>query len=239
MDFEKVLLWSLIGGIAVLGVVLALLIGIDRRPLPESFVWEVIATQPLVIGTANDAFSYTGAGIRTVEGRADLRVTRDGAGFIDLAVRVPAGDPSLNLFSTGTAIERRIELRSLLGPGVLISHETPLYGDTGIGQSPLPQTRAVLYAQSLFQGAVDGQRLDTEWIGEWSVADALRRADGSIGQRGLVFSPLLRDKTGFSDPSRLELTLILRVGAERLGARPVDLQIVFRNVEIVRRPDES
>jgi len=67
--------------------------------------------------------------------------------------------------------------------------------------------------------------------GVWSLADALRKDDGSIRQQGLTFSPLLRDKTGFSDPSRLEFTLLL-YDDTRGGISPVLLHLVFRTVHI-------
>jgi len=79
--------------------------------------------------------------------------------------------------------------------------------------------------------------------GFWAVAGALRREDGSIGQQGLVFSPLLREKTGFADPSREELTLLL-YGEEAGDAAgesgpPVLLHVVFGSVSIERTPEEA
>jgi len=237
MDLGKVLIWSLIGGLAVLGAVLALFLGIDRPPPIDALAWDVAGAEPIVIGAAGDPFSYAGTHARALDGRAELRITPDGAGILDVRLQIAPGDPPIALLATGRRIERRIELHSALGPGVLLSRDIVLFGDTGIGRSPLPQTRAVLYAESRFQLTVDGERADGEWVGEWAIADALRRADGSIRQQGLVFSPLLRDKTGFSNPARSEWTLILRAPAGGATAAPVDLHVVFRTVEIIRRPD--
>ena len=89
----------------------------------------------------------------------------------------------------------------------------------------------MLAGRSAFDVTVDDASTTTSVPGFWAVADALRREDGSVGQQGLIFSPLLREKTGFSDPSRTELTLLLYDGA---GDEPPSLllHVVFSEIQV-------
>jgi len=110
-----------------------------------------------------------------------------------------------------------------------------VHGDSGSGDPRLPETPALLAGAGSIDLRLDGIPLQSDTTVVWSVADALRRDDGAIRNRGLVFSPLLRDDTVFADPDRLEATLLVSLPSEGDGPRVV-AHVVFRRVEIVDAP---
>jgi len=170
--------------------------------------WEILAEAPHVVGDSIDPFVYAGGElVRPVVGSAVVRLTGTG-GTVRLSLESPEPSPPLSL-RDGSVVGRSWELSSSVGRSAGLWSETVVNGNTGLGERRLPETVALLAGESRFDLAVDRNRRLTGLSGFWSVARALRRDDGSIRQQGLVFSPLLRDKTGFSDPDRLELTLLL------------------------------
>jgi len=102
-----------------------------------------------------------------------------------------------------------------------------IHGDSAIGDSRLPETYVLYAGFGRFELLIDGKRQPTAWQGLWSIGDTLRQPDGSIRDRGLVFSPLLRDQSGFSDPDRTELTLLIYDAPE---SDTVILHLVFPDV---------
>jgi hypothetical protein len=101
------------------------------------------------------------------------------------------------------------------------------HGDSGIGESHLPETHTQYGGSGEIGIWVDGQQKLGDWQGIWSIGDALRQFDGSIRDQGLVFSPLLRDRSGFSDPERTEFTLLIYDAPE---SDTVILHLVFPDV---------
>jgi len=200
--------------------------------------WRLRAEAPLLIGTAADPFIYAGGdAVRRVDGEATLRFDPGrGRGTLRMEIQLPA-----DFVGTGLPFDAL--------PGALLAVSAPLVaekilveraigGDTEIGDSRLPQTEALLAGTALFEVSVDSRTSAGIYRGFWSVANGLRRADGSIGQQGLVFSPLLREKTGFSDSTRKELTLLL-YGGNTEETAPVLLHVVFGSVTIEQAPDSA
>ncbi|MFC2106233.1 hypothetical protein ACFLS0_05750 [Candidatus Bipolaricaulota bacterium] len=165
------------------------------------------AETPRVIGNSEDAFAYAGEGVHTIEGTATLRIdpdTLDGILEFDLSP-----DEALTALLDDEIPERSIMLRLRLAGADAVWTDRTIHGDSAIGDSRLPET-TILYAGSgRFELRIDGVRQPPGWQGFWSIGNALRQPDGSIRDQGLVFSPLLRDQSGFSDPDRTELTLLI------------------------------
>ena len=141
------------------------------------------------------------------------------------SIRIRFTTPAEGSELTGTVV-----IRGSLGGPSAIDRGTEINADTGLGEVRLPETYAYLAGEGDFTVNSRIWGADREVRGFWSLAHALRKEDGSIRNQGLVYSPLLRDKTVFSDPTRLEFTLLLYEGDEVL------LDLVFRKVTIVRSP---
>jgi len=107
-----------------------------------------------------------------------------------------------------------------------------IHGNTDVGDSRLPVTHAHFAGSGSFELLVDGNKQPTEWVGFWSIGDALRQPDGSIRNQGLVFSPLLRDQSVFSDPNRTEITLLVYKSPD---SNAVVLHLVFPDVRAIER----
>jgi len=226
MSDLRVLFWLAVGAaVVVVGWLLV-------APLVFPSGWQVAGKAPRVVGDSVDPFVYAGGElVRPVVGTAVVRLTGTG-GTVRLSIESPEPSPPLSM-RDGSVVGRSWDLSSRVDRSADVWSKTPVNGNTGLGERRLPETVALLASESRFDLTVDRNRRLTGLSGFWSVADALRQDDGSIRQQGLVFSPLLRDKTGFSDPDRLELTLLLY---EDGPGSNVLIQLVFSDVVVERSP---
>ncbi len=196
--------------------------------------WQISAESPRVVGDSIDPFVYSGGDlVRPVAGSATVRLAETNTdGTVRLAIESSEPGPPLSLLD-GSIVGRSWDFVSSVDGSGEVWTETPFHGDSGIGDARLPETIVLIAGQSGFDLTVDGNRRLNDLTGIWSIAHALRQDDGSIRQQGLIFSPLLRDKTGFSDPERLELTLLLY---EDEPGGNVLMHFVFFDVVIERSP---
>ena len=212
--------WIVLAAVALAGAWIFL------TPTPTPDPIETIdyeAHDPWIIGNSDDAFSYAGDVVRTVQGTAMLRIdSATAAGVMEFSL-LP--DASLTPFLEGLSSESSITLR--VGLTNAVWTDLAIYGDTGIGDSRLPMTYAHFAGSGSFELLVDGNKQPAEWHGFWSIGDALRQPDGSIRNQGLLFSPLLRDQSVFSDPTRTEITLLVYNAPE---SDIVILHLVFPDI---------
>ncbi len=230
---------------AAIALAVLLLLGIDHELSPlatGNASWVVRADQPLVAGGYGDNFCYSGANVRPLHGVLELRydpVKREGT--LTVTVETTSESGALRLAADKT-LQGQIQLVSQIGTADRVLHDTPIYGDTGRGGPAFPQTLATLAGWSRFDLAVNSRTTATGLAGEWSIAQALRRSDGSIRQSGLVYSPLLRDKTGFANPKEIQLILLVHSDeADAQNAPPytLALDLVFTQVTIEENPTQS
>ena len=180
------------------------------------------AETPWVVGNSEDAFAYAGEGVRTIEGTATLRLDPNmNSGILEVTL-LP--DEALAALLDGANSEYSAVLRMRIERADNVWIDRTVHGDTGIGDSRLPETNVLYASFGSFELLIDGMRQPTAWPGFWSIGDALRQPDSSIRDQGLVFSPLLRDQSGFSDPDRTELTLLIY---DALDSNAVVLHLVF------------
>lgn len=214
--------WLIVLVAAALGVAAVLLL------LPRDSVWSAEGASPRVLGAPGDPFSYDGSHVLPCRGTLELRVDSD-TGRGELAAQLRAEDPAILVLLSGTQTGSRVSVRSR--ELRLERVDEAVHGDAGFGGAELPETRAQIAGTGSFDLLVDGARVGDALPGRWLVADAVRREDGAVRRGGLVYSPLLRDKTGFSDEERLEATLLLMLAdGESQGA--LLLHIVFTDVAL-------
>lgn len=196
-------------------------------PSPAEYVrFEV--KHPWAIGTSEDAFAYAGEDVHIIQGTASLRIDPDMEGSVLEIELLP--DEALAAFLDGENPEHSIVLCMQLERADNIWVDRPVHGDSGIGDSRLPEILALYAGSGSFELLIDGKKQPVGWQGVWSIGDALRQSDGSIRDQGLVFSPLLRDQSGFSDPDRTELTLLIYDTPE---SDTVVLHLVFPGVRAI------
>jgi len=230
MSGARSLLW-----LAVALLIMAWGLGLPNIVPPDEGrpEWEIRAQGARWIGDRVDPFAYAGGGLaRPVDGAAvvELAGTRG-----TIRSTFVLSDPLSLRFTEGGEPRRTWEFVSTLEGSEALWVDAVIHGSTGRGDRRLPPTAARFAGWSRFDVLADGKILHSGVKGFWSVADALRRSDGSIGQRGLVFSPLLRDQSGFSDPSRLECTILLYQDEQAEG---VLAHFVFSEVVVTRSPYE-
>ena len=196
--------------------------------------WEILLGDPILIGDLEDPFAYAGGeGVRGLDGEGHIRLTSNGErGVVWLTVTL---DGSAVVLADGQTPDGVLSLWSDLSEGGTVEQEISVHGNSGGGESRLPEAFAHLLGTSSFSLRLDGETIRDGASGTWTIAQALRRDDGAIRNQGLIFSPLLRDNTVFADSNRLEFTLLLHDAAGSDGAN-VMLHLVFKRVEIVRSP---
>jgi hypothetical protein len=235
MDALRVVLFVALAALAAVGGWL-LYAQIHPEDMDDSFTaaWDISASSPILIGTPDDRFAYAGAAaVQTASGTARVLLDSSGTGTIEITIR----SSSLAAEHPSPSSDEELHLRARAAKTTW--EDVDVNGATGRGETRLPNTHAALGGAAEFEAVGGGLYAETTaFQGNWLVADAIRRKDGSIRQNGLVFSPLLREKKGFSDPSRIEFTLLL-YGTEEEGtsAQPVLLHVVFREVQFERVPE--
>jgi len=231
---EKILL--VIGVIALVGWFL-LGTGEDEGP-----TWVVHADQSLIIGGYGDNYTYTGDGVRPLKGSLDLLFNLpQGEGRLIVSLETTEESGSLQI-SSSEELSGAFRLVSRIDRSNRVEEGIPIYGDTGNGGPELPRTLAILAGWSRFDLYVNDKIRYSNLSGEWAAAWALRRDDGAIRQSGLVYSPLLRNKTGFSDPENIEFTLILHSDVPDPENDPpyaLALHLVFTQVTIEKGPTQE
>lgn len=222
MTSARSLFWmSLVGaGLAVAWLLLVL--------LPSSSDVRYEAQEPWAVGNTEDAFAYAGGGVPVIQGTANLRLDPDsGKGILEFDL-LP--DDALTALIDDEMPKRSIVLRMKLERADGVWSDQTIHGHSGTGDSRLPETHALYAGSGRLELLLDGVRQPNGWQGFWSIGDALRQDDGSIRDQGLVFSPLLRDQSGFSDPNRSELTLLIYDSPD---SDAVVLHLVFPDVRVL------
>ena len=228
----------LIGVVAALVGVLFMLPSKPPTPPAISPDWVVRADAPELIGGYGDNLCYDGEGVQTLSGTLSFTLSRDGTGSIDASVSTTESSGPLHPTSTGD-LSGTIRIRSRIDATSKLQENATINGDISGGDPNFPQTHALLAGKGAFDVYVDGKLLYEGLQGEWSLADAVRRSDGSVRQSGLIYSPLLRDKSGFSDPKRTEFTLLLHSDVPDPNNKPpysIVLHLVFSEVTIEKQP---
>ena len=194
----------------------------------------VAGRMPLIIGGYGDNFQYSGDDVRGVKGSLLFRLDEDAQkGLIRAQVETTEASGSVRL-SADVELEGKIDITAAINQRDKLYKEISIHGDTGIGGPELPLTYAQVFGWGVFLVSIGGEAV-TELPGEWGLIRALRKEDGAIRQSGLTYSPLLRDKSGFSDRERSEFFLLLHSQDEDTENNPqytAALHIVFAEVEI-------
>lgn len=230
--------------IGILAAVVGLIVFLPQPPEPlptPKPVWFVQAKQPLVIGGYGDNFCYDGEGVQELSGSMWLSVGPDKSASIYASVSTKQGGEPIQT-STTEKLAGNIEIVAKADDFIELKQDLRVNGELDTGNVNLPSSHAILAGEVIFDLYLEGDLFYENLIGQWSIADALRRMDGSIRQSGLVYSPLLRDKTGFSDPERKEITLILHSDELDEGNQPqysVAIHLVFSDVTIDKQPTSS
>jgi hypothetical protein len=232
MDTARIALVVL--AVAILGIVGWLAVRTTEEAISLASGWEILLGDPVIVGDLADPFVYAGgAAVRAVEGDGRIRFSEGtGRGVVRATVRL---DGSAAVLVEGEPPSGELILRSRTSEASTVETDVVVHGESGRGEPGLPETSALLFGAGPFELTLDGTPVRADATAVWSVARALRREDGAIRNRGLVFSPLLRDDTVFADPDRLEGTILVYAPSDD-GGRRIILHVVFRSVEIVDAP---
>jgi len=214
----------MLGWIALAAALVGVAVWLLVDPETDSVVvqsWR--ADDPWIIGGSGDPYDYAGEAARTLEGaQATLRI--DPVADDDVLDVILSPDAQVAALLGDVQTASGIALHQTFASGVVTWSDVSIHGDTGLGDEGLPETMAQIAGEGSVTVSIDGTPVPGAWTAFWSVGNALRRDDGAIRNQGLIFSPLLRDRTGFSDPERTELTILLYAAA---NPEALVLELVF------------
>lgn len=229
----KIMFWAGLAAatLMVMWLLLASTTTPDANPTPaeQTTLIEVLATNPWLIGTTDDAFSYAGEHATVVIGEAKLRMESTAhAGVLEIILQ-PSEVLLARLELSSNLVQNSVTLQMQPQEAVEIWSDILVNKGQAVGETRLPTTHASYASRGKVRLIIDEQEHPTTWVGFWFIGDALRQDDGSIRNQGLVFSPLLRDPSIFSDPTRRELTLLVY---ETSDMEAVVLHLVFPNTQL-------
>jgi len=177
------------------------------HPVPEHPSIVFSAEDPWLIGDREDAFSYAGDYVQTISATAFLQIDLDTQrGMIEFSL--PPND-AWSALSDAISSDSTVVLRLQLDQANAVWSDCTINKGSELGEPRLPMTQARYCGSGDFHLLADKIAQPRLLPGFWAIGDALRQRDGSIRNQGLVFSPLLRDQSVFSDPKRTELTLLI------------------------------
>lgn len=171
--------------------------------------WIVEARGVQHVGDYGDNMAYDGKALHPMLGRAELRLDPDaGRGKLRIEV-VTTSESGPVRFSKDSVLSGRIRIDQTLDVSAdsadRIVTGSYLHGDTGRGGPILPRVYAYLATWGPADIYVNGELAIRHVTLHTMLTDALRGAGHRIARDSTVYSPDLADKTGFDDPSRVEL----------------------------------
>ena len=187
--------------LAILGVAILFAAGwLAYRTINEALAigsgWEIIVSDPVLVGDTEDPFAYAGGeDVRPLAGEGRIRLSEGGErGSVRLTIQL---DGSAAILTAGEPWVGALSLRSEIEPDATVLTDVTAHGETARGESRLPETYAVLLGTNSYDLRLDGEPLRSanfsgsgtrwarlsrsasgcsEWLGLWSPRkSALRR----------------------------------------------------------------
>ena len=201
--------------------------------------WSLRAQGALIIGGYGDNFNYDGDTVRPLVGTAVLDVDSvTDTGSVIAVIQTTAETGPIQI-SKDEAIEGEIKLvmRTFIEEAPFmeggIAEYVWVHGDTQQGPPVMPRQFSYLAGWGLLDIYVNGQLLYRGLDGHFMYTDRARHGpeEGYKVMRddGTIYSPMLADKTRFTDSSRTELHIVGHSLIEDQGNFPPHSQWIHLN----------
>lgn len=242
--------WKYLGS---LGLALIVLVGFTLTPDASSLahmtdrsegVWHIRAEGVRIIGGYGHNFAYDGENVRTLRGRADVRLdTRTGIGSVEITVHTTTESGPIH-FSADQLFEGEIRIVQELDTSEMdmarIEEEVWLHGDTG-NEAPVMPTLFNYFAtwgpSKIF---VNGEEVVPMIGGHSMLSEQARDTSGTIANSlGQVYSPMAPTKTGFTDPSKLEFHFVVHTtqpDSNNFPPHTAWIHLHFSDIEVIEKP---
>ena len=205
--------------------------------------WHIRAAGARIIGGYGHNFAYDGENVRPLRGEAEMRLnTADGTGELEITLHTtPESGPVR--FSADQAWEGEIRIVNRLNTSEMdmarVTEEAWLHGDTGNEAPVMPKVFNYFATWGPSQIFVNGEQV-VPMIGSHTMfSEQARGADGKIERDGQVYSPMVQDKEGFTDPSETEFHYVAHTTEPDPNNFPPHtawIHLHFSDVEVLEKP---
>jgi len=205
--------------------------------------WHIRATGTRIIGGYGHNFAYNGENVRPVQGQATMRLnTADGTGELEITVRTTSESGPIR-FSADQAWEGEIRIVQRLNTSQMdaarVAEEAWLHGDTGNEAPVMPKVWNYFATWGPSQIWVNGEQV-VPMIGSHTMfSEQARGADGKIARNGQIYSPMVQDKEGFTNPRETEFHYVAHTTQPDQNNFPPHtawIHLHFSDVEVLEKP---
>lgn len=205
--------------------------------------WHIRASGARIIGGYGDNFAYDGENVRSLDGEAEMRLnTADGTGELEITIRTTPESGPIH-FSENQSWEGEIRMVKRLNTEQMdmarVEEEAWLHGDTGNEAPVMPRIFNYFATWGPSQIFVNGEEV-VPMIGSHTMfSEQARGPDGKIAKAGDVYSPMVADKAGFTNPSETEFHYVAHTTQPDQNNFPPHtawVHLHFSDVEVLEKP---
>lgn len=206
--------------------------------------WKIEADDARIIGGYGDNFAYDGENVRPFDGIAQMTVDpKNGTAQLEINVRTTDSSGPIR-FSEDQSFEGDIRIVQNLDTSKMdmarIATDTYLHGDTGNEAPVMPKIYNYFATWGPAKIFVDGEEV-IPMIGSHTMfTEQARGQNGKIvNAQGQVYSPMVKDKTGFTDPSKTEFHFVAHTSEPDSDNFPPHtgwIHLHFSDVKVIQKP---
>lgn len=213
----------------------------DAASEADAARWTIEATEARIIGGYGDNFDYAGENVRPLDGSATMTVDAE-AGTAQLEVNISTTEASGPIrFSANRSFEGDIRIMQRLNTSRMdrarIATDVFLHGDTGNEAPVMPKIYNYFATWGPAKIWVNGEEV-VPMIGSHTMfSEQARDAAGKIVDgEGQVYSPMLDDKSGFTDPEETEFHFVAHTtepDSDNFPPHTAWIHLHFSDVDVV------
>jgi len=205
--------------------------------------WQIRATGARIIGGYGDNFAYNGENIRPLDGHAEVTLnTAEGTGEIIVEVETTSQSGPIR-FSEDQSFDGEIRIVQRLNAEQMdmarVEQDIWLHGDTGNEAPVMPELFNYFATWGPATISVDGEEV-VPMIGSHTMfSEQARGADGKITRNGQVYSPMVSDKEGFTNPQETEFHVVAHTtqpDQDNFPPHAAWIHLHFSDVEVLQKP---
>jgi len=205
--------------------------------------WHLRATDAKVVGGYGDNFAYDGSNVRPLDGHAEVRLntaTRQGEIVIELETTRQSGPIE---WGKNQKWEGQIRIVQRLNTEQMdqarVMEEVWLHGDTGNEAPVMPKLWNYFATWGPSTIEVNGEEV-VPMIGSHTMfSEVARGPNDRIAKGGQVYSPMVKDKTGFTNPRETEFHYVAHTTEQDPDNFPPHtawIHLHFSDVEVMQKP---
>lgn len=208
--------------------------------------WHIQASGARIIGGYGHNFAYDGENVRPIDGSAEMRLDSEaGTGRLEIRLRTTEESGPIR-FSQDRAFSGEIRIVQMLNTREMdaarIAEDILLHGDTGNEAPVMPAVYNYFATWGPSRIFVNGEEV-IPMIGSHTMfsEQARNEAGRIVNDEGEVYSPMVQDKTGFTNPHETEFHYVAHTTEPDQNNFPPHtgwIHLHFNDVEVIQKPGD-